>query len=56
MPTYEYECPGDGEAVELQLPIDHERPNCKVCGAPLNRIYSAPVIQFKGDGFYSTGG
>lgn len=56
MPTYDYECPGDSAKVELQLPINHEQPHCETCGAPMTRIYNAPAIQFKGSGFYSTGG
>jgi predicted nucleic acid-binding Zn ribbon protein len=55
LPTYEYECPGEGVVVELSLPFDHERPICR-CGAPLERVYSAPAVKFNGTGFYSTGG
>jgi putative FmdB family regulatory protein len=55
MPTYDYECPGEGVVVELSLPFDHERPICR-CGAPLERVYSAPAVKFNGTGFYSTGG
>ena len=56
MPTYDYECPGEGIKVELQLPINHDKPKCETCGADMVRIYTAPAIQFKGTGFYSTGG
>jgi putative FmdB family regulatory protein len=55
MPTYDYECPGEGIVVELQLPFGHERPTC-TCGAPMDRVYSAPAVKFNGTGFYSTGG
>lgn len=56
MPTYDYECPGEGIVKELQLPYNHDQPKCDTCGAPMTRVYTAPAIQFKGDGFYSTGG
>lgn len=56
MPIYEYECAGGEGKVELQLPVEHEQPKCVDCGAPMTRIYNAPTIQFKGSGFYSTGG
>ena len=26
------------------------------CNKPMDRLYSAPAIKFKGTGFYSTGG
>ena len=56
MPTYEYECPGGDYKVELNLPYNHDIPKCDTCGADMVRIYSAPAVQFKGTGFYSTGG
>jgi putative FmdB family regulatory protein len=56
MPSYDYECPGEGKVVELSLPFGHERPMCTTCGAPMERVYSAPAVKFNGTGFYSTGG
>jgi putative FmdB family regulatory protein len=56
MPTYDYECPGEGVVKELSLPFDHERPACSTCGAPMERVYTAPAVKFNGTGFYSTGG
>ena len=56
MPIYEYECPGEGVTRELELPMNHERPRCEVCGAEMNRIYTANPVHFKGTGFYKTGG
>jgi putative FmdB family regulatory protein len=56
MPTYDYECPGEGEVREFNLPINHEPPACETCGCKMSRVFSPPMIQFKGDGFYSTGG
>lgn len=56
MPTYDYECPGDGEVKEYQLPISHEPPKCETCGVDMVRVYNAVPIHFKGSGFYKTGG
>jgi len=53
---YQYECPGDGETIEIEFPITAVPQNvrCSTCGAELKRIYTAPAVQFKGKGFYST--
>lgn len=57
MPNYDYECPGEGEKKEYNLPFDHEPPLCDTCYAPMVRVYGAPpAVKFKGSGFYSTGG
>jgi putative FmdB family regulatory protein len=57
MPTYDYECPGEGIVRELSLPINHEPPKCETCGTTMVRVYNyAPPIHFKGSGFYKTGG
>ncbi len=55
MPTYDYECPGDGEVIEFTLPFDHEAPLCP-CGGPMRRVFTAVPVKFNGSGFYSTGG
>jgi putative FmdB family regulatory protein len=57
MATYEYECPGDGEKITIMRPMDEEpRTYYCPCGAELRRVYSIPGVQFRGSGFYSTGG
>lgn len=56
MPNYDYECPGEGEVIEFNLPVEHEPPLCKVCGATMKRVYSAVPIHFNASGFYKTGG
>ena len=58
MATYEYECPGDGDKILIQRPMADEEPDyfCNVCGSKLKRIYDVTPVQFKGGGFYSTGG
>jgi putative FmdB family regulatory protein len=56
-PTYEYRC---NKCLALQVLSRHvddrdEEVIC-VCGNVSSRIYNTPGIQFKGSGFYSTGG
>jgi putative FmdB family regulatory protein len=58
MPRYEYKCAdcnlnkevvrsfSDADLVEL----------CEKCNNPMNKVYNTFGIQFKGGGFYSTGG
>ena len=55
MPTYEYRCP-EGHTFELFHRMSDDPPtSCAVCGAaPVERILFAPLIHFKGSGFYST--
>lgn len=56
MPTYEYECPGEGQVIEIQLPFDHQPPDCPKCGTSMTKVYNVPGIKFNAPGFYSTGG
>ena len=51
MPNYDYECPGEGEVIVLDLPMDHKIPHCQVCGAKMRRIYTAVPTIFKGTGW-----
>jgi len=58
MPTYEYKCNGCEHLFET-IRSYREREteiNCPQCGMTSTRVYSAPAVQFKGTGFYSTGG
>jgi len=56
-PTYEYRCGKCDSLTVLSRAVD-ERDNLVkcVCGFESTRIYNAPGIQFKGTGFYKTGG
>ena len=54
MPTYDYECSGEGLIRELTLSVEHKRPKCETCGADMNRIYTSNPVHFKGSGFYKT--
>ena len=51
MPNYDYECPGEGTQIVMDLPMDHKTPNCQVCGAAMRRIYTAVPFILKGTGW-----
>lgn len=57
MPTYEYACINCDKTVEITRSIHEpsDTQQCPDCGYNLVRVFSAPGIQFKGSGFYSTG-
>lgn len=55
MPIYEYECLDNKHRFEIiqkfsDPPVSH----CTVCGGVVQRVMSAPAIQFKGSGWYIT--
>ena len=55
MPIYEYECVTNHHRFEMiqkfdDPPVTH----CTVCGEPVQKVLSAPAIQFKGSGWYIT--
>jgi putative FmdB family regulatory protein len=55
MPIYEYECEKCGTHVEaFQKVNDKPLVKCRKCGGRLERLVSAPAIQFKGTGWYVT--
>jgi putative FmdB family regulatory protein len=57
MPTYEYRCGKCDSLTILSRAVDdRDEPVSCVCGFESTRIYNAPGIQFKGTGFYKTGG
>jgi putative FmdB family regulatory protein len=51
MPRYDFKCNVCQEIKEVTEPIP---PACTTCGEQMVRVWSAPGIQFKGSGFYST--
>lgn len=51
MPNYDYECPGEGIVIVMDLPMEHKTPNCQVCGAVMRRIYTAVPFILKGTGW-----
>ena len=59
MPIYEFICGSCNEHVDLMMPFEKTKEllNCPRCaGGQLIKLISTPAIQFKGSGFYSTGG
>jgi putative FmdB family regulatory protein len=58
MPKYDFQCNACNIVQELLLAITESDtvPPCTLCGADMKRVYTPPAIQFKGPGFYKTGG
>ena len=54
MPLYEYECPRDGLFELVRKFADPPLSACPTCGGPIEKLVSAPAIQFKGTGWYIT--
>ena len=55
MPLYEYRCLSCRETIEvIQKVADPPRTECPSCGGELEKLLSAPAIQFKGEGWYVT--
>ena len=55
MPLYEYRCQSCGHLVEvIQKFSDEHLTECPQCKGTLERLFSAPAIQFKGSGWYIT--
>lgn len=55
MPIYEYECKKCKAHTEVfQKVSDKPLTKCRKCGGRLEKLLSAPAIQFKGSGWYVT--
>ena len=55
MPLYEYECKQCGNRFEkIQRFSDEPEKTCPKCGGEVERLISAPAVQFKGEGWYVT--
>jgi putative FmdB family regulatory protein len=55
VPLYEYRCKECGHVFEkIQSFSAPDEKECPVCKGELERLISAPAVQFKGSGFYST--
>ena len=53
MPTYEYRCRECGESLDVvQSFTDDPLTECPACEGELKKVFAAPSIAFKGDGFY----
>jgi len=54
LPLYEYECPACGTFERVQKFSDPILTVCPTCEKPVEKLLSAPAIQFKGTGWYVT--
>ena len=54
MPLYEYQCDRDGRFEVIRKFSDPPLKKCPKCGGRVQRLPSAPAIQFKGTGWYVT--
>jgi putative FmdB family regulatory protein len=55
MPTYEYRCRDCGHTFDIvQSMKDDALTVCPECGGSLRKVFGAPMISFKGSGFYAT--
>lgn len=55
MPLYEYKCEKCGQVFELiQRFSDEPLTTHEACGGAVERLISAPALQFKGSGWYIT--
>ena len=54
MPLYEYQCPKCGRFELIRKFSDEPLTQCPTCGSPIQKLMSAPAIQFKGTGWYIT--
>ena len=55
MPLYEYRCLSCGERTEVLQHIgDAPLKECPHCGGAVEKVLSAPALQFKGTGWYVT--
>ena len=58
MPQYQYACITCDLDYEKERSIHKAEPEyiCNKCGYALQRVYNSFGLQFKGSGFYKTGG
>ncbi|MGA8530128.1 MAG: zinc ribbon domain-containing protein [Acidobacteriaceae bacterium] len=55
MPLYEYRCQTCGHQFEkIQSFSAPDEKECPLCQGPVERLLSAPAVQFKGSGWYAT--
>jgi putative FmdB family regulatory protein len=55
MPLYEYRCRNCGECTEVLQHLDEPPMTvCPQCGGVVDKVVSAPALQFKGSGWYVT--
>ena len=54
MPIYEYKCSNDHTFEVMQSMSDDAIEACEVCDSPVERVYHAIAVHFKGSGFHNT--
>ena len=54
LPLYEYLCPKCGRFELIRKFSDSAVTHCPTCGSEVQKLLSAPAIQFKGTGWYIT--
>lgn len=55
MPIFEFRCKKCKAHIEVYKKFSAKSPSkCKKCGGRLEKVVSAPAIQFKGQGWYVT--
>ncbi len=54
MPIYEYRCENGHLFEVMQKMSDPPVTACKVCAAPVQRVFHPIAVHFKGSGFYNT--
>ena len=55
MPIYEFQCKKCKAHIEVYQKVSDKHPaKCRKCGGRLEKLISAPAIQFKGSGWYVT--
>jgi putative FmdB family regulatory protein len=54
LPLYEYQCPKCGRFELIRKFSDETVTKCPTCGSDVQKLLSAPAIQFKGTGWYIT--
>jgi putative FmdB family regulatory protein len=53
MPIYDYKCKcGETRTVTLSISVTDYKAMC-ICGEEMRRVFVAPPVIFKGNGFYS---
>jgi putative FmdB family regulatory protein len=53
MPYYDYKCPKEHRFIEQRSMNESESAICPTCKEKGTRLYTPPLVTFKGDGFYS---
>jgi putative FmdB family regulatory protein len=54
VPLYEYQCARCGRFEVIRKFSDSPLLTCPTCGGEIQKLFSAPAIQFKGTGWYIT--